>query len=113
MSKGDRRERPEKILKDAAPALDQPPENEKSLSVGDVEGQGNQVVVGNDNIVITDTRHCTKTHSLRRATRLLWMVVVGLCVPLIFYVDGTSLADPRSSAYHDPCPAGFILPCKL
>ena len=94
MSTGDRRERPEKILKDAEPALDQPPENEKSVGVGDVEGQGNQVVVGNDNIVITDTRHCTKTHSLRRATRLLWMIAVGQCVPLIFCVEGTRPSDP-------------------
>ena len=93
MSTGGRRERPEKILKDAAPALDQPHDNEKTVGIGDLAGPANQVVVGNDSIVITDARYCAKPHSLRRATRLLWMVVVGLCMPLIFCVDGTSLAD--------------------
>ena len=95
MSKGNRREKLERILKDAEPALDQPGGNGKTVDIGDIAGQANQVVVGNDNIVITNTRHRTKAHPLRRATRLLWMGVVILCVPLIFCVEGTRPPDPR------------------
>ena len=89
MSKGDRRERLERILKDAEPALDQPSGNGKTVDIGDIAGQANQVVVGNDNIVITNTRHRTKAHPLRSATRLLWMGLIVLCMPLLFCVERT------------------------
>ncbi len=95
MSKGDRRERLERILKEAEPALDQPSGNGKTVGIGDIAGQANQIVVGNDNIVITNTRHRTKAHPLRRATRLLWMGVVVLCVPLISCVEATRPPDPK------------------
>ena len=95
MSKGDRKERLERILKDAEPVLDQPSGNGKTVDIGDIAGQANQIVVGNDNIVITDSRHLAKAHSLRKATRLLWMGVAVLCVPLIFCVEGTRPPDPK------------------
>ncbi len=46
MSEGDRRERLERILKDAEPALGQPSGNGKTVDIGDIAGQANQVVVG-------------------------------------------------------------------
>ena len=84
MSKGDPRERLERILKDAEPVLDQPSGNGKTVDIGDIAGQANQVVVGNDNIVITNTRHRTKAYPLRSANRLLWMGLIVLCMPPAF-----------------------------
>jgi len=90
MSEGDRRQRLERILKDAEPALDQPSGYSKTVGIGDIAGQANQVVVGNENIVITDSRRDTKQmQPLRRAIRLLCMGMIILCVPLLFCVERT------------------------
>ena len=94
MSKGDRRQRLARILKDAEPALDQPGGNGKTVGIGDIAGQANQVVVGNDNIVITDSSRDTKQRPSRKAIRLLNMGLIILCVPLLFCVDRTHPPDP-------------------
>lgn len=90
MSEENRKKRLERILKDAEPALDKPSDNQKAVGIGDITGRVNQVVCGNDNIVITESSRDTKhTQPLRRAIRLLCMGVVVLCVPLIFCVERT------------------------
>ena len=87
MSAGNRREKIENILKEAEPNIDKTRENQKPASVGNITGNGNQVVIGNDDVVINGGRPTQKANPPRRANSLLRICLVALFAFLLFCVE--------------------------
>ena len=87
MSAGNQREKIENILKEAEPTLDKSKEGQNPASVGNITGNGNQVVIGNDNVVINGGRPTQKASPPRRTNSLRRMCLVALCAFLLFCVE--------------------------
>ncbi len=96
MSAGNRREKIENILKEAEPIIDKTREDQKPASVGNITGNGNQVVIGNDNVVINGGHPTQKASPPRKAKSLRRMCLVALFASLLFCVE--QIEPPETNA---------------